>query len=242
MKYAQFFIGNRILPIPELRDLVQPKIISFIITDLKTRRLAGIKKETFQELAAGIPARYFCWRSFATWDVLLPTEDLAKKLAGSNISSKFYRLQPEYKGHRKIKVAVCNVPIQLNGDVLAAYLSEYRDIENITTSKSSSGTAHSDYLINMSLDRKGFQAIPQMIEYEEQTMIVFIVGRKLQCWFCKQPGHFSRSCPQKTTKTTVTPTTTTTATTIITTTKIITPTKENHQTETGNDPDKGEEG
>ena len=83
--------------------MVQPKILSFIITDLKTRRLAGIKKETFEELlkTSGIPARYFCRRSFATWDVLLPTEDLAKKLAGSNISPKYYRLQPEYKGHRK---------------------------------------------------------------------------------------------------------------------------------------------
>ena len=61
-KYAQFFIGNRILPLPELRDSVQPKIISFIITVLKTRRLAGIKKETFEELlkVAGIPTRYFC--------------------------------------------------------------------------------------------------------------------------------------------------------------------------------------
>ena len=104
-KYAKFFVGNRILPIPELVEMVQPKIISFIITDLKTRRLAGIKKETFEELlkTAGIPARYFCRRSFATWDVLLPTEDFAKKLAGSNISSKYYRLQPEYQGHRKIR-------------------------------------------------------------------------------------------------------------------------------------------
>ena len=125
-KYAQFFIGNRILPIPELVEAVQPKIISFIVTDLKTRRLAGIKKETLEEQlkAAGIPARYFCRRSFTTWDVLLLSEDLAKKLAGSNITSKYYRLQLEYKGHRKIRVTMCNVPIQLNGDVLAAYLSE----------------------------------------------------------------------------------------------------------------------
>ena len=55
---------------------------------------------------------------------------------------------------------MCNVPIQINGDVLTVYLSEYGDIEDITTSKSSSGTAHVDCLVNMSLDRKGFQAIP----------------------------------------------------------------------------------
>ena len=183
--------------------------------------------------AAGIPARYFCRRSLVTWDVLLPSEDLAKKLSASNITSKFNRLQPEYKGDRKIKGTVCNVPIQLNGDVLAAYLSEYGDIEDITTSKSSSGTVHGDYLVNMSLDRRGFQAIPQTIEYEEQTMMVVVEGRKPQCWFCKQLGHFSRFCPQKTT--------TTTATTVTTTEKITKPTKD-PQTESENDPDKEKEG
>ena len=127
--------GKIILPIPELVEAVQPKTILFIITDLKTRKQAGIKKDTFEELikAAGIPARYFCRRSFSTWDVLMPSEDLAKNLGGSNISSKCYLLQPEYKGHRRIRVTVCNVPIQFKGDILTAYLSEYGDIEDITT-------------------------------------------------------------------------------------------------------------
>ena len=243
-KYAKFFVGNRILPIPELVEMVQPKIISFIITDLKTRRLAGIKKETFEELlkTAGIPARYFCRRSFATWDVLLPTEDLAKKLVGSNISSKYYRLQPEYQGHRKIRVTVCNVPIQLNGDVLAGYFSEYRDIEDITTAKSSSGTAHGDYVVTMSLDRKGFQAIPQTLDYEDQTMMVVVEGRKPQCWFCKQLGHFSRSCPQKTTIAVTSPTTASSTTKTTTTTTSTPPSKEKPQVEARDHPDKDEEG
>ena len=57
-KYAQYFKGNRILPIAELVESVQSKTLSFIITDLKTKRLAGIKKDTFKKLqkAAGIPA------------------------------------------------------------------------------------------------------------------------------------------------------------------------------------------
>ena len=113
---------------------------------------------------------------------------------------------------------MCNVPIQLNGDVLAAFFSEYGDIEDIITSKSSSGTAHGDYIVTMSLNRKGFQATPQTLDYEEQTMMVIVEGRKPQCWFCKELGHFSRPCPQKTTKTTVTPPTATTTTTTTTTT------------------------
>ena len=79
-KYAQYFQGNQILPIPELVEAVQPKTLSLIIIDIKTRRLAGLKKEKFEELlkAAGIPARYFCKHSFATWDILLPSQELAR--------------------------------------------------------------------------------------------------------------------------------------------------------------------
>ena len=77
-KYAPYFQGNRILPILELVEVVQPKTLSLIVTDIRTRRVAGLKKETFEELlkAAGIPVRYFCRCSFATWDVLLPSQEL----------------------------------------------------------------------------------------------------------------------------------------------------------------------
>ena len=83
-KYEKYFEGNRIHPIPELIKEFQPKTISFIITEVRTRRLAGIKKDTFEELlrAANIPAKYYCRRSFATWDVLMPSEEQAAKLAG----------------------------------------------------------------------------------------------------------------------------------------------------------------
>ena len=53
-KYAQYFKGNKILPIPKLAEVVKPKTLSFIITDLRTSRLAGIKKDTFEESQPGI--------------------------------------------------------------------------------------------------------------------------------------------------------------------------------------------
>ena len=120
--------------------------MSFIITDIKTRRLAGIKKETFEELlkAAGIPTKYFCRRTFATWDGLLPPEELAVKMAGSNITSNYFRLQPEYMGRRRIKVIVCNIRIQLSADVIAAFLTEYVAAEEVVKAKSTNGTAHGD--------------------------------------------------------------------------------------------------
>ena len=156
------------MPIPELLQEVQPKTISFVVTGLKTRRLAGLRKDTFEEIlkGAGIPAKYYCRRSFATWEVLLPSKELVIKLAGDNITTKHFRLQPEYLGQCRIKVTVCNVPIQLNGEVLAAYLCEHREVEDIIKTKSSNGTVHGDYFFTMCLNRKEFKAIPHTIEYE----------------------------------------------------------------------------
>ena len=74
-KYANYFKGNEILPIPELVEKLEPRIVSLVVTDQKTRRLVGLKKEGFEDLLrkAGVPCQYFCRRSFATWDVLLPS-------------------------------------------------------------------------------------------------------------------------------------------------------------------------
>ena len=56
-KYAQYFQGNKILPIPELLQEVPAKGSR----DLKTRRLADLRKDIFEEIlkAAGIPAKYY---------------------------------------------------------------------------------------------------------------------------------------------------------------------------------------
>ena len=90
-KYADYFKGNEILPIPEILQKVEPTIVSLVVTDLKTRRLVGFKKEGFEDLLrkAGVPCQYFCRRSFATLDVLLSSEEQAAKLASKHITTKF---------------------------------------------------------------------------------------------------------------------------------------------------------
>ena len=44
-KYAQYFKGNEILPIPEIIEKLEPIILSLVVLDLKTRRLVGLKTE-----------------------------------------------------------------------------------------------------------------------------------------------------------------------------------------------------
>ena len=186
-KYAPYSKDNTILPVPELVAETEPKTLSLIVTDLRTWRPARLKKETFGELikTVGIPGRYYCWQSFTTWDVLLPSEKLAVKLARSNISTKNFWLQLEYQWTRQIRVTMCNIPVQLNGDVLAAYLSKYGSVEEVIPVRATDRTAHGDNILNICLDREGIQVILHIIAYKDQQMIVDVEGRMPLCWSCK---------------------------------------------------------
>ena len=182
-KYAKYFKGNEIQRIPELVEKLTPRILSLVVSDLKTKRLVGLKKETFEELLrkAGIPCQYFCRKSFATWDVLLPTEDQAAKLAANNITTKYFRLQPEYRGTRRIRVTVCNVPASITGEVLAAYLSSYGQVEEFNLLRSPAGTAYGDYAFRLCLTRDGFKAIPETLISGDWQMIVMVEGWRPRC-------------------------------------------------------------
>ena len=140
---------------------------------------------------------------------------------------------------------MCNVPIQLNGEVLAAYLCEHGEVEDIIKPKSSNGTAHGDYFFTMSLNTKGFQAIPHTIEYECQVMTVIVEGKKAAMLVLQTARAFLAVLPTKNQQTNITTTditstdiiTMTTTTTTITATETTKPT-----TEMGDHPNKNKKG
>ena len=103
---------------------------------------------------------------------------------------------------------MCNVSVLVNGDVLAAYLSSYGNVEEVLPVRATDGTSHGGYILNIWLDREGFQAIPHIIAYEDQQMMVVVEGRRPFCWSCKQVGHLARSCTQKEATTQLPPPTT----------------------------------
>ena len=214
-RFAKYFKGNEILPIPEIADKIAPRVLSLVVSDLKTKRLVGLTKEVFEDLIrkAGIPCQYFCRKSFATWDVLLPTEKQAAKVAESDVITKNFRLQPEYKGARRLRVTVCNVPAIITGEVLAAFLSAYGHVEEFNLLRSPAGTAYGDYAFRLCLTRDGFKAIPETLICGDRQMMVMVEGRRPRCWGCKQIGHIAKFCPQRPENKASTSTTTTTTTT-----------------------------
>ena len=187
-RYAKYFKGNEILPIPEIVEKVTPRVLSLVVSDLKTKRFVGLNKETFEKLLrkAGIPCQYFCQKGFATWDVLLPSEEQAAKAAAKDIVTKHFRLQPEYKGSRRLRVTVCNVPAFITGEVLAAYLSAYGQVEEFNPLRCPAGTAYGDYAFRLCLTRDGFKATPETLISGNRQIMVVVEGRRPRCWGCKQ--------------------------------------------------------
>ena len=122
---------------------------------------------------------------------------------------------------RRVRVTVCNVPATITGEVLAAFLSKYGQVEESNLLRLAAGTAYGDHVLQLCLTREGFGDIPEVIISRERQMMVVVEGQRPRCWSCKQLGHISKFYPKKDPPNVAAPaasTTTTTATTITTAT------------------------
>ena len=97
---------------------------------------------------------------------------------------------------------MCKVPLQLNRDILAAYLSAYGSVKEVTQLRSTDGMTHRDYANNVCMNREGFQAILRILTYKDLQMMVIVEGRRSLCWSRKQLSHLARFCPKKNPSTT----------------------------------------
>ena len=60
-KYAFYLQDKTILSIPVIMEALDLRIITLVVDDIKMRRFAGLKKDSFEDLmrTAGIPEQYF---------------------------------------------------------------------------------------------------------------------------------------------------------------------------------------
>ena len=81
-------------------------------------------------LKIGIPCWYFCCQSFATWDVLLPSEELAVKLAGEQHHHKVLLASTGVQGYEENKsnhVQHPNVCLNREGFQSITHILTYND-------------------------------------------------------------------------------------------------------------------
>ena len=124
--------------------------------------------------------------------MLQSTKEQAAKLAKSCIPTKLFWLQVEYMVH--ICVIVCNVPVNLPGETLTAEWKRWQNFMPL-----------GDDAFQLCLNREDFQAITNMLYFQDRQMMVVVGGRKPHCWSCKQIGHLAKVCPQKAADSTLQP-------------------------------------
>ena len=80
--YLELFDGTTIPPFSEVSKALGKRILSFVFTNVKPERLIGLKRKAMAEVLRTncILVRNFCLKNFATWNILLPTEDEAVRL------------------------------------------------------------------------------------------------------------------------------------------------------------------
>ena len=141
-KHTQYFQSNTILSIPEVTKSLKPRILSFVITNLRTKRTQRKNSMTFSRPMGSHVITFV--DGVIQHGILLPAEEQAKKLAEKIITIKFYKHQPKYMGARQTKVTVCNITINLPEAMLASFHSAYRRIEDVSPLRANSGATKSD--------------------------------------------------------------------------------------------------
>ena len=108
---------------------------------------------------SGLSFKYFCRRSFVTWEILFSYEEDTVRRSTKNTLTKFYQLELNHLGIVRTKVKNFNVLIDLLSEVLVSYLI--------------SSTGNSAFLL--CLWREEFAAVPDTLN---QELMVVMEGRR----------------------------------------------------------------
>lgn len=120
-KYAEYTRGNEFITIPEALNAVHTRTISLLTTNVKSRKLIGVIRESIEKALKS--HKILARGSNALWDILLATEQEAKQVAGYILETKSVPLQTEYMGARKTKVTVHRVPVDISEDRMGAFFA-----------------------------------------------------------------------------------------------------------------------
>lgn len=98
--------------------------------DVKTRKLIGVNREIVEEAikSLNIGAKVLARRRRAMWDILLASEDSAKALTSSIMTTKSVRLQTEYLWNKKSKVILHRVLLYIALDHLGFSFSKFGEV------------------------------------------------------------------------------------------------------------------
>lgn len=109
------------------------------------------------------------------------SEEEAKSLSGSILTTKVVRLQSEHIGTRKTLVILHGVPMYISEDHLEASMVKYGSIEEVSSVKSQVGISTSDFQVMVTMSHKSFNKVPNVLTCGGQSMYVIVEGHHPFC-------------------------------------------------------------
>lgn len=159
-------------------EVVAARTISLLTVDVKTRKLTVVSREMMEEAlkTLNIGAKILSRRSSMMWDILLASEEAAKALAGSTLTTKMLRLQTKYMGTWKTCITLHRVPMYITEDHLGAFFSSFGPVEGLILIKGKSGIATSDFEVLVTLTRPKFNNVPNVITCVGRNIYIIVEG------------------------------------------------------------------
>ena len=194
-KYAQYFQGNIILPLPEIATVLEPWILSLVITDLKTR---GSKKTRLKNSSLQL-----AFYANISVDAVLQYE--------MSCCQQRSRL-PKLQGAISWQNSSCsNQNTWEPGESRSQFVMSRRSLKGKSWLHSSAPMAalrmyHNCSLLNGQVMVTMGSRFVWLGKTSKPSQIPYLAGggkgRRPHCWNCKQTGRIVQTCLQKNTKTT----------------------------------------
>lgn len=98
---------------------------------------------------------------------------------------------------KKTRITLHDVTMYITEGHLGAYFSNYGLVDDVSAVKGKSLITTSDVDIMVTLFRKNFIDIPNVLTSGGQNIYVAVEGRRPHCWSCGATGHLAKLCPGK---------------------------------------------
>lgn len=94
-------------------------------------------------------------------------------------------------------MTVHRIPVDIPDDRMGAFFTKFGEVNEVKALSSKAGIETGDMEIQITLNRKDFQEIPNILVCRDWRMLVVVEGRKPWCWSCGVSGHMVKESSSK---------------------------------------------
>lgn len=100
-------------------------------------------------------------------------------------------------GTWRTRITLHGVPMDFTEEQLGVFFFRYGQGEDVLAASSKAGITTGDYVLQITMTRKNFMDIPDIISCRRQNILLISEDRRLHCFFCDVTEHLPKACPRK---------------------------------------------